>query len=79
MGCWRSTRTKTQIRPVLILVLLEDGLLEYYVSHHHHVVSSLNPCFAGRWVAGFSRLFIKQDSLVLILVLLEDGLLEQIF
>ena len=62
---------------VLILVLLEDGLLVYYYGKFSKNHCSLNPCFAGRWVAGIEKEFIeKQKNKVLILVLLEDGLLD---
>ena len=39
-------------------------------------VESLNPCFAGRWVAGMDIVMVGVMVLVLILVLLEDGLLD---
>ena len=37
---------------------------------------SLNPCFAGRWVAGHDGKSKSGLDPVLILVLLEDGLLD---
>ena len=41
-----------KVWPVLILVLLEDGLLDVGGYHNKTSPLSLNPCFAGRWVAG---------------------------
>ena len=67
---------KEEIKEVLILVLMEDGLRDLYCLPFTVVVCRcLNPCFNGRWSASSERKAQKANKkAVLILVLMEDGL-----
>ena len=55
---------------------MEDGLRgQERKSYMRGCITSLNPCFNGRWSASFRRSEAKNaDENVLILVLMEDGL-----
>ena len=60
---------------VLILVLVEDGLGDIYISTFTKSAVSLNPCFSGGWSRSpFAPPFAGCAFTVLILVLVEDGL-----
>ena len=60
---------------VLILVLVEDGLGEYFRIPLIKCGKSLNPCFSGGWSRRISAAaYLTAIKAVLILVLVEDGL-----
>ncbi len=67
---------EVEVKDVLILVLVEDGLGALILKQIAIELDSLNPCFSGGWSRSlllFSILSNKSTT-VLILVLVEDGL-----
>ena len=70
-----SAQLSANNQNVLILVLMEDGLRGIVTSTVTRNLTSLNPCFNGRWSASNLLIIDKESgSIVLILVLMEDGL-----
>ena len=49
LGGFERSVTKIPAKPVLILVLMEDGLGDHKISKRSTQLSSLNPCFNGGW------------------------------
>ena len=63
-----------QLKGVLILVVVEDGLVQN-VDKHLTNICSLNPCCSGRWSRTDNYCDDENyDTIVLILVVVEDGL-----
>ncbi len=62
------------IHPVLILVVMEDGLRLIMKTSNKTNKVSLNPCCNGRWSQTNIEEEVLNGAKVLILVVMEDGL-----
>ena len=71
------SRSQWRYSPVLILVVVEDGLVPMFQVKKSLSLMSLNPCCSGRW-SRTSRTETEYTAqhIVLILVVVEDGLVR---
>ena len=68
---------KYAVSLVLILVVVDDGLVQFKKLAESANVKSLNPCCSGRWSSTWSQCRrMVSNVLVLILVVVDDGLVQ---